>query len=198
MNLMRLRLVIRLRVMRPYISWVFEPFELVLQSAGVAWLDLSRSDDGFKGGAVVVLFNVSRMWVLLRQLALTDSMKTVGLASLLRWLCRLLEDDVILLSFWPRKASGVVRDLEGCLKEDLAVFGGVFGFFFDCPDPLACHFAGLGLRSVEEKVYLGLVHCSRRKKRFQLITFHSLLLNFQRHSYAFLHSDFWTVKTSCF
>ena len=105
---------------------------------------------------------------------------------------------MILLSFWPRKGSGVVRDLEGCLKEDLAVFGGVFGFFFDCPDPLACHFAGLGLRSVEEKVYLGLVHCSRRKKRFQFITFHSLLLNFQRHSYAFLHSDFWTVKTSCF
>ena len=33
---------------------------------------------------MVVLFNVSRMRVLLRQLALTDSMKTVGLASLLR------------------------------------------------------------------------------------------------------------------
>ena len=61
MHLMRLRLVVRLRVMRPYISWIFEPFELVLQSAGVVRLDLSGSDDGFKGGAVVVLFNVSRM-----------------------------------------------------------------------------------------------------------------------------------------
>lgn len=111
-------------------------------------------------------------------------------------LCRLLEDYVIKLSVWPRKGRSVFRDLEGSLEKDLAVFGRVLSLFFDCSDPLSCHFAGLDMRRVEMKIYLGLQHCSRRKKRFQPVTLHSFLLNFQRHSYALLHPDLRTVKTS--
>lgn len=69
--------MVRLRVMWPYLSRISKPFELALQSAGVARLDLSGSDNRLKGSSVVVLLDVSRMRVLLRQLALTDCMKTV-------------------------------------------------------------------------------------------------------------------------
>lgn len=156
--------MIRLRVMQAYLSWVSEPFELALQSARVARLYLSGGDDGFKGSTVVVLLNVSRMRVFLRQLALTDSMKTVGFGYKFRRLCRLLEDYVILLSLRPRKASRVFRDFESSLEENLTMLGRIFGLFFYCSDPFACHFARQSLRMVEMKVYLGLLHCSRRKK----------------------------------